>query len=150
MTTMSRSVRRPRPSGTVLGVLVAAACLVATPSCAALAVGAGVGYAVGQEATEAGMRRGEVRRDVMEVWYTAKEVMGILSSVPIQVNESIPRTILGKVEGAKVEVRVLAWDLGRTRIEVRAREFGFPDEEVAERVLATIVDRSGADVVEQP
>lgn len=111
-------------------------------SCAAVAVGAGVGYVVGTEASEAGMRRAEVKRDVMEVWYIAKEVLGILSTTPIQISEEIPRTIEGTVDGARVNVRVMAWDLGRTRIEVRAREFGLPDEPVAERVLATLVERT--------
>lgn len=93
---------------------------------------------------EADMRRGEVQRDVQDVWYTAKEVMGILSTTPIVVTEEIPRTIQGTVDGAAVTVRVMAWDLGRTRIEVRAREYGFPDEDEAERVLKTLLERAEA------
>jgi len=120
----------------------AAAVLGLATSCVAAAVGAGVGYVVGSEASEAGMRRAEIKRDVMEVWYITKEVMGILSTTPIQISEEIPRTVEGTVDGARVNVRVMAWDLGRTRVETRAREFGLPDEPVAERVLATIVERA--------
>ena len=126
---------------TRLALVAALAASALGVSCATVAVGAGVGYLVGTEASEAGMRRAEVQRDVMEVWYTTKEIMGILSTTPIQVSEEIPRTIEGTVDGARVNVRVMAWDLGRTRIETRAREFGLPDETVAERVLETIVQR---------
>jgi|GEM_PF-7117549 len=115
-------------------LIAAAAFASATTSCGAL-MSSSSGY-------EAGMRRGEVQRDVQAVWYSAKEVMGILSSTPVVVTEEIPRTIEGTVEGAKVNVRVMAWDLGRTRIEVRAREFGLPDEPVAERVLKTLLERA--------
>lgn len=100
------------------------------------------GLMTGPHGMESGMRRGEVTRDVQAVWYTAKEVMGIMSATPVEVTEEIPRTIRGTVEGAQVEVRVMAWDLGRTRIEVRTRKFGLPHEQVAERVLATLLERS--------
>lgn len=129
---MNRTTIASFASAAVL--LFGSAAVVTTSSCGAL-MSSTSGF-------EAGMRRGEVQRDVQAVWYSAKEVMGILSSTPVVVTEEIPRTIEGTVEGAKVDVRVMAWDLGRTRIEVRAREFGLPDEPVAERVLKTLLERA--------
>jgi hypothetical protein len=118
----------------LLTLLATLATAFSTSSCEALMTG--------PQGFENGMRRAEVKRDVLDVWYRSKEVMGILSSTPITVSEEVPRTIEGTVEGAKVNVRIMAWDLGRTRIEVRAREFGLPDEPVADRVLATLVERT--------
>jgi hypothetical protein len=49
--------------------------------------------------------------------------------------------LVGKVDGAQVTIDVLAYDLGRTTIKVRAKKLGFSDGSTAERVLNTLLAR---------
>ena len=80
----------------------------------------------------------QVRLDVEEVWFVAQDVFGIMSSEPLTLQE-FPRTLTGRVDGARVELEVLAWDLNRTTIKARATRYGFADSRVGQRVLQTVL-----------
>jgi hypothetical protein len=128
--------RFQRPGAAAAALL----CCLTLPGCLAAAVGAGAGVLVAREMAGTDVYTSMVRLDVEEVWFVAKDVFGILSSVPLEV-EDFPRTLFGKVDSAQVTVEVLAYDLGRTTIKVRAKKLGFSDGSTAERVLNTIQAR---------
>ena len=94
------------------------------------------------DVTDVEVHSSQVRVDVEEVWHVAQDVFGIMSSEPLRVTE-FPRTLYGKVDGAKVTVEVLAFDLNRTTVKVRAKRLGFSDGRVAERVLQTLLAKLG-------
>ncbi len=87
---------------------------------------------------DAEVHSSQIRVDVEEVWHVAQDVFGIMSSEPLRVTE-FPRTLYGKVDSAKVTVQVLAFDLNRTTVKVRAKRLGFSDSQIAGRVLDTLL-----------
>ena len=95
-------------------------------------------YATEQSSVE--VHSAQIRIDVEEVWYVAQEVFGVMSSEPLEVTE-FPRTLHGKVDSARVTVEVLAYDLNRTTLKVRAKRLGFSDGQIASRVLDTLLAR---------
>ncbi len=113
--------------------LVALLPLPAMTGCAAALEAAGYRGSEGVEVHSA-----QVRLDVEEVWFVAQDVFGIMSSEPLEMN-AFPRTLTGRVDGARVELEVLAWDLNRTTIKARATRYGFADSRVGERVLQTVL-----------
>ncbi len=143
MLPVPKNERTPRSPFQKSAPLLLAACLgllAPLSGCLAAAVGAGAGVLVAREMSGTDVYSSLVRLDVEEVWFVAKDVFGILSSVPLEV-EDFPRTLFGKVDGAQVTIEVLAYDLGRTTIKVRAKKLGFSDGSTAERVLNTLLAR---------
>ncbi len=122
--------------------LLACAWLASVQSCAVVAV-AGVGVAMSQEFMENSVSY-YVPSDVETAWVSAKRVMDSMSMDPIVADEK-KMAIEAVVEGSRVFVRVEAFDLQETKVQVMAKRLGsYQDDlasEIAHRVRDTVAPR---------
>jgi hypothetical protein len=113
-------------------------------SCAVAAVGAavGAGYIISQQVLPNNVHLAQVSLDVDQVWPSVRETVGFYQDTGSEPSvQDFPRTILAKVDGARVTVEVEAVDLDRTQVRVTAEKYLGKDEATAAKVMDGIVKR---------
>ena len=107
-----------------------------------LVAGAGAGYIISKEINKDDVYVAEVARDVDLVWTVVGESLEILCDVgkAVEITEG-KRIAKTKVNGADVVVEVVAFDLDRTMLRVRADKPLASDPRTAEMVQRHILDR---------
>ncbi len=107
-----------------------------------LVAGAGAGYIISKEVNEDDVYVAEVAKDVEVVWAAVGESLEILCDVgeTVEITEG-QRIAKTKVNGADVVVEVVAFDIDRTMLRVRADKPLTSDGHTAELVQRHILDR---------
>ncbi len=124
------------------GVLALALLLLLSASSCILVAGAGAGYIISREVSDDEVYSVEVRQDVDHVWATARESLEILHDLNTELNfTASPRVGTATVDKALVTVEVLAIDLDRTRVRIKAERPLLGDDHTAEMVQRHILDR---------
>lgn len=117
--------------------LLACAGLASVQSCAVVAV-AGVGVAMSQEFMENSVSY-YVPSDVDTAWASAKRVMDSMSMDPIVADEK-QMAIEAVVEGSRVFVRVEAFDIQETKVQVMAKRLGSYQDDIASDIAHRVRD----------
>ena len=119
-----------------------ALCSCVLAGCVAVAAGAGAGFLISRKVLPNETHSAEVRAEPDAAFAAARETLEILVDVGSEVTlQDEPRALAAKADGALVEVEIEAFDLGRTRILVRAEEYLTPDGATAGMVLNEILSR---------
>jgi len=106
-----------------------------------LAAGAAAGYIVSQQVLPGNVHMAQVALDVDKVWPSAQETVGYFQEPGSDPSvQAFPRTILARVDGAKVTVEVEAIDIDRTTIRVTADKYLGKDNATAAKVLSGILE----------
>jgi hypothetical protein len=127
-------VRFPIKS-TGIRLALAGVLLGSLPSCAAIAV-AGVGVAISQEFMDNSVSY-YVPGDVGSSWVAAKRVVNNLSMDPIKTDEA-QRTLEAVVDGSMIYVRVEAFDINETKVQVMAKRALTYENELASDIAFRI------------
>ena len=112
----------------LLPLTMAGLLLGSLPSCGALAV-AGVGVAISQEFMDNSVSY-YVPADLETSWATAKRIVDDMSMDPIKTDED-RRSLEAVINGSMVYVRVEAFDVGETKVQVMAKRLGTYENELA-------------------
>lgn len=130
-----RRLTRSHTRSMGLRLALAGLLLGSLPSCAALAV-AGVGVAISQEFMDNSVSY-YVPSDVGSAWIAAKRVVNNLSRDPIRTDEN-QRSLEAVINGAMVYVRVEAFDINETKVQVMAKRFGTYENKLASDIAFRI------------
>lgn len=122
-------------SSTGLRLALAGVLLGSLPGCAALAV-AGVGVAISQEFMDNSVSY-YVPADLGSSWVAAKRVVNNLSMDPIKTDED-QRSLQAVINGSLVHVRVEAFDINETKVQVMAKRLGTYENELASDIAFRI------------
>ena len=107
-----------------------------------VAAAAGAGYVVSTQVLPNNVHVAQVSLDVERVWPSVKETVGFFQSPGTELEiQEMPRSIQARVDGAKVQVEVEAYDIDRTVIRVVAEKYLAKDNATAAEVLQSILDR---------
>jgi hypothetical protein len=107
-----------------------------------VAAAAGAGYVVSTQVLPNNVHVAQVSLDVEKVWPSVKETVGFFQSPGTELEiKEMPRTIEARVDGAKVQVEVEAYDIDQTVIRVVAEKYLAKDNATAAEVLQSILDR---------
>jgi hypothetical protein len=107
-----------------------------------VAAAAGAGYVVSTQVLPNNVHVAQVALDVEKVWPSVKETVGFFQSPGTELEiQEMPRSIQARVDGAKVQVEVEAYDIDQTMIRVVAEKYLAKDNATAAEVLQSILDR---------
>lgn len=122
--------------------LLALAPLFSSCLLAAAGAGAAAGYVINQQVLPGNVHQAQVALDVDRVWPSVQETVSFYQEPGSQPSvQDFPRTVLARVDGAKVTVEVEAIDIDRTTIRVTADKYLGKDNSTASKVLQGILDR---------